>query len=71
MNASSKSRKVGPLFAEGTIVQSEPEKIWDENNDNPAAEEGWLAYFSQNRAELSAAEVAFITEYDRRRKNVG
>lgn len=69
MNASSKSRKVGPLFAMDTIVQSEPETIWDENNDSPAAEEGWLSYFAENRAEISAAEVAFVAEYDRRRKN--
>ena len=59
--------EVGPLFAGNEIVQKEPEKIWDNNDSDPANETKWMAFFSHHEAEISASEEGFIAEYKRRR----
>ena len=58
---------VGPLFARNEIVQKEPDQIWDENDSDPANETKWLAYFTQQEAQITASEGGFIAEYKRRR----
>jgi hypothetical protein len=67
MTGKTKPTEVGPLFAVTEIAEKEPEKIWDENDSDPANEARWLAYFSQHEAEMTASEEEFISEYKRRR----
>lgn len=57
--------EVGPLFV--GVAKIEPETIWDDNDENPANEAHWLAYFDKHEADITASESTFVTEYKRRR----
>ncbi len=59
--------EVGPLFAAVEIVEKAPETIWDDNDENPANEDRWLAYHSRHKDSIAASEAQFIAEYKRRR----
>lgn len=67
MDEQSKPATVGPLFAVTEIAEKEPEKIWDENDSDPANEGRWLTYHTEHEAAMTAAENEFIAEYTRRR----
>ena len=61
------TRNVGPLFAGAEIVEKEPEKIWDDNDEDPANEKRWLTYHARHEASITASETEYVTEYKRRR----
>ena len=58
---------IGALFAEEIIGRKEPEVVWDNNDEHPANEQRWLAFFDKNEQAVTAAEEDYISEYRRRR----